>query len=145
MSFSSNFDSNNSNQYETVVLRKQKPSLKTSVKSNNVLPSSSSSISTVTKPKVNNNISYKTFKTLDNNETDVADMKKALPTISKTLAHKIAAARNSKGLTQKQLANKLYHSEKKVIKDIEAGTIILNQTVLNQINKVLETNFKKDD
>lgn len=64
-----------------------------------------------------------------------------LPTVSKTMASKIAQARCVKKLSQKELAMQLALPIK-IIKDYETATAIPNHLIINKLEKILETRLR---
>jgi ribosome-binding protein aMBF1 (putative translation factor) len=64
-----------------------------------------------------------------------------LPSVSKTMAKKIATARCLKKMSQKDLAMKL-NLPFKIIKDYESGIAIPNHLIINKIEAILETRVR---
>ncbi len=65
-----------------------------------------------------------------------------LPIVTHELKIQLQQARNQKGLTQAQLANKC-QLPVKIIQDLEKGTGIIHSAHLVLINKILDTKLKK--
>jgi len=64
-----------------------------------------------------------------------------LPTVSKSMANKIAKARCEKKLSQKDLAMKL-NLPFKIIKDYESAVAIPNHIIINKLEGILETRLR---
>ncbi len=64
-----------------------------------------------------------------------------LPTVSKTMAQRIAKARCEKRMSQKDLAMSLNLSFK-IVKDYESTIALPNHLVINKMEKILETRLR---
>ena len=88
----------------------------------------------VKKPNKNNNSSKKgPSNSLDKTDIDSFKNKK----ISSDISKKILQNRNSKNLTQKQLAQ-LINVKPSVINDYESGKAIPNPSILNKLKKIID-------
>lgn len=64
-----------------------------------------------------------------------------LPSVSKTMAQRIATARCAKKMSQKDLAMKL-NLPFKIIKDYESALAVPNHLIINKIETILETRIR---
>jgi len=64
----------------------------------------------------------------------------APPTVSRTLSQQILQARQAKGWTQKELAQKIAEKPD-IIRDYESGKAIPNQKIINKLQRALSVTF----
>lgn len=79
---------------------------------------------------------------VDARKLDDAEAEVKLKTVSVDLKNQIQQARQAKGLTQKDLAMKINETQT-VVQQYESGKAVVDQRVLNKMNKVLGVTLKK--
>jgi ribosome-binding protein aMBF1 (putative translation factor) len=110
--------------WTTVVLKPKKPS-------QNINNLSSKVFNRQNKTIINTNNTTKKFYDKDSSNPDIIPVM-----IDKTLSRQIQQARNSKGLTQSQLANAI-HIPLSVIVDYEKGNCVRNGIYVDKIKRYL--------
>ena len=136
------YSANTENEWETVVIRK-KVSNPTSKESLADAARQGKAIDTVKKEDYSSTASRNRNleKDLHADPTQEAPEQKPLPKLSQEDKNILIKARTDKKLTQAQLAQQL-NLQPNIIKDLEAGKVIIDKSIIPKINRLLGIKIK---